>query len=440
MKQHCHSYSYWTFLALALAALAATATEQPLTLSRALEEAHSQSPRLQRMKEASEEAAAKPLEALSANLPKLYFNASHLFDVKYQVIDINFGGPAQFPVILPKTQYSLGVAWTIFDGLKTPILFAAARRSSEAASLDVSYSELQLDSDITLRFYRSIATNLLSEVAEQNIKTLEDHFQKAKIRLKGGTATQFDILRIKVQLEEASPEKIAADSEADLARKNLTQAMGLSGDGRPLVGELPIPTENSIPKDVSVAMSDRADIKALKQRADAAGSVKTAALGNFLPKVTLAAQKDYYNNDDYSFSKNLKDAYSVGAVLSWELFDGGASFARHSQAVHQAAQAELSAREAELRLPVEIDHWKQKFVYNVSLYNARTRAIEMATESVRLAQLGFDAGVRTNTDVLDAELDLFRARAGVVRAQLDASEAFLNLELALGRKLSNGQK
>jgi outer membrane protein TolC len=57
---------------------------------------------------------------------------------------------------------------------------------------------------------------------------------------------------------------------------------------------------------------------------------------------------------------------------------------------------------------------------------------------VRLARLSYDAGSRTNTDVLDAELDLFRTRAGVVQSQLSAAEALINLELAFGSSLSQG--
>ena len=54
---------------------------------------------------------------------------------------------------------------------------------------------------------------------------------------------------------------------------------------------------------------------------------------------------------------------------------------------------------------------------------------------VRLANAGFKAGVRTTTEVLDAELDLFRARAGIVTTQLNCAEAKTKLELATGENL-----
>jgi outer membrane protein TolC len=44
-------------------------------------------------------------------------------------------------------------------------------------------------------------------------------------------------------------------------------------------------------------------------------------------------------------------------------------------------------------------------------------------------------GTRTLSDVLDAELDLFRSEAGQVNSQIGAIEAVLNLEMATGRSI-----
>jgi outer membrane protein TolC len=62
--------------------------------------------------------------------------------------------------------------------------------------------------------------------------------------------------------------------------------------------------------------------------------------------------------------------------------------------------------------------------------------VDEAKESVRLATLGFKAGVNTTTDVLDAELDKFTASAGLVQAQVGMLEAVINLELAIGKRLN----
>jgi outer membrane protein TolC len=83
----------------------------------------------------------------------------------------------------------------------------------------------------------------------------------------------------------------------------------------------------------------------------------------------------------------------------------------------------------------EVEFWKRRYLNSSVLYSAKLRSVEASKESVRIYQNGLKAGTRTNSDLLDAELDLDRSEAGVVKAQLDAIEALLNLELAIGRRL-----
>jgi ATP-binding cassette subfamily F protein 3 len=84
----------------------------------------------------------------------------------------------------------------------------------------------------------------------------------------------------------------------------------------------------------------------------------------------------------------------------------------------------------------EIEEQVARLEAEIEGYGQESAHFKSAEESVRLAKLAFKAGNGTNTEVLDAELDLFRSRAGIVRAQMDAAEALLNLESALGRRLA----
>ncbi len=410
-----------------------------LTLAGALSEAHTHSPALAKAKALSSEAGWRKLDALAGNLPKLSASANHFFDEKYQTLNINFGGaPITFPEIYPQTTISLNASWTVFDGFSTPFAFAAANLNKAAADLDLARAEITLDSDVQLRFYQALGAQLLANVAEQNLKTLQDHLQKTRDLLNRGKSTKFDTLRVEVQLAEAGPDKLAADDNVVLTRQALSVAMGLDSDDRPLTGLLPVPSQLATPE-LKPDASARSDIQALLDRAAAADKLHAAALGTSLPRVSLGAEKQYYNNTDKSLnfgnSAVFRDAYNVGIFLTWNLFDGGALLARQYETVYQREQAESQARMAVLHAPLDIKTWNRRLLYNIALYGARLRAIESAEESVRLAKLSYGAGTRTSTDVLDAELDLFRARAGVVRAQVDTAEARLNLELALGRHL-----
>jgi outer membrane protein TolC len=395
-------------------------------------------PTLAQARAAADAASWGPLGALSTNIPHVSVSANHLFGVKYQLIDLPTG--AQFEAVYPKTVLTLGAQWTLFDGLSTPLNVAAARDTNQAASHELDRSRFQLENEVKLRYFQTLAAEGLVRVAEQNLKTLSDHLARTKELLAQGQATRFDLLRTQTQFEEAEPEATEAADQFELARLALARATGLERDPRSLSGELPeLPKDLSAfaPEKLRAETSSRDDIQALQLRSDAADRSKDAYWGAWSPRISLGFATDYYNNIDFSLSQNFRTDYSVGVYLSWNLFDGGYTLAHQKQAIAQAAQADEEARKAVLAVPGEIETWRRRLIYNVGLYHARTRAVESAQESVRLAKLGFGAGTRTNTDVLDAQLDLFRAAEGRIRAQIGALEALLNLESALGRRLGS---
>jgi outer membrane protein TolC len=426
-----------TLVTATLLALPAFASDaELLTLKGAIQEAEKANPGLQRSQAALDEAAWRPLEAGSGQIPHLFVSANHLFDVKYQVIELSNGG--LFDAVYPKSILSLGASWTVFDGLKTWNAFQGAWEGKHAAEKELSRTKFLLESEVRLRYYQSLAALGLLTVAAQIVKTLMDHLARTKELLAHGQATKFDVLRTQTQLEEAEPDEIQAEDELSLARVALARALGKDAESRQLSSPLPLPPSDPAwftPEKIRPEPEGRDDIQALLMRADAAGDNKASTVGNLLPQVSLAATQDIYNNINSSLTDGFRTAHSVGVYLTWNLFDGGQSLARIKAAGAQAAQADAAARAAQIRAPGELDQWRRRLLYSMSLFKARTRAIESAQESLRLAKLGYGAGTRTNTDVLDAELDLFRASAGRIRAQVDALEALLNLEAALGRRL-----
>ena len=402
------------------------------SLEQAISEAEERSPRIHQAEAASGSASWKKLEAASGNIPHVNFSFNHFFDAQFQV----FPPPYSLPLVQPLNVISMDATWTVFDGLATPASYFAAQSASDASDLQLSRARLEVESDVTVKFYQALAAQKLANVAAQNVKTLEDHLEQSRALLSGGEATRYDVLRVQTQLDEAYPDKITADDNVVLTRAVLASTMGYDVDNRVLSGDLPIPDEKAIQKVGELKISEREDIVALQKRSEAADKAHLAAEGWYYPAVQLFAERSFYTYTDSNiFSNSYQAAYQLGFRLSWNLFDGGYSIARQLEAHYDKVAAEATARAAVLNAPDEFETYKRRFTSNVSLFRARQRAIDSAEESVRLARAGFSAGTRTTTDLLDSELDLFRARAGLVRAQVDAAQAFINFQLALGRKI-----
>lgn len=433
-------------LLLAFSAQAQTQTTQAagqeLTVESAINEGLGRSPDIERARAKKSESEWQHFEALGGGfLPKLSANAHHYFDEKYTTTDIYFGGtPLSFPGFYPTDSAAIDLTIPVFDGFSSVRTLDASSLAEEASKAELSHAEFQLRLEIRLAFYKALAASQLQEVAAQNVKTLEDHLKQIQAQKGGGVATNYDVLRVQVQLSEARADSIDAQDNFETARKKLTELLGLESDERVLNGTLPEPnTEKVKTLKWTEVPKEREDIRALNLRAEAAEKYRKAGSTWFVPSIFLSAEYMWYNsqliNTSVHDTGDFLTAYNVGIFLKWNLFDGGVSWAQEREAAFRTIQAENAAKSAKLQVPYDFEYWKRRYLSNTDHYNSKKFDISRSQESVRLAKEEARAGTRTSTETLDAELDLFRAKAGVVNALVNAAEAEIRLEQALGREI-----
>ena len=419
-----------------------------LTMEQAQKEALEHSPVYRRAQDAEREAGWGQMEAISDGfIPHVSVKGVHFFAEQYSDLNVQFGGPSatllQFPGIYPQTSLSLDASFDLFDGFRNIHQLDAANNNHEAARIQSDFSLLQLQELVRLKFYESQASQLLSDMADQNVKTLEDHLRIVQDQLDNGQATKYDVLQVKVELSEAQSDQIMEHDNLALARESLSQSMGLKTDGRPLSGQLP-----GLDGDVLLKIASEADFKdspglRTKELQALAADDQSAAWHNFwLPRVSVIGEYQWYNSPDYlatglTNTTDFRNDYFIGASATWDLLDGGFSMAKANAADERAKEAKDDYEEAQLQTPYDFDLWKRRLVSSLAVYKAKLTNVDTAKENARLATLGFKAGTRTTNDVLKAESDEYRASAGLVQAQLNALEALINLEFLTGKRLTH---
>jgi len=428
----------FTFLLAFLFSWQSYAAEK-LTLTQAVTEALGESPIVARAEAEKDLADWQKVSALSGVLPNVSIFATHYFSTQYETLPFTAGAiSADVPIAFPRTSYGVDMHWTLFDGFANINQTRAANLESRAASASDDRKHFEVRKKIELQYYAVLAAIELREVALRNLETIQDSLSIAEARVRNGVSTAPDVLRVQVQKTEAEAEVQRSADAIVIQRQKLRQSMGLSADDRDIEGKLPEPTDHeSILHLNFTGVEGRDDIRALELRADASHLQKSAGIGALVPSIELAGRLENYDNTDYALSgsgSTFRSAYGVGLVAKWTILEPS-TIAKPGIAAAEHAITESQRKEAVLNAPTDFELWKRRYLYSSNLYQARLGDIKRADESLRIINLSFKQGRRIINEVLDAEVDLFRARAGAVQSQFEAIEARNQLELVIGKDL-----
>ncbi len=416
----------------------AKAEEVPgnLTLEQAVSEAGQSSPEIQKAQSMYEEKSWKKVEGYSGFLPHVTASGNYLLDKNYVLFNVS-GFPGAIPQIVPTTLYTFSAEVPLFDGFASTNTYRSGSAFERSAKSDLDWTKFSVNREITLQFYKALGAKLLRDVAEQNIKVLDDHLKDTHLFKRAGVSTNYDVLRVEVQVSEAKSELMNAIDIMEISRNQLGEILGNETEKRELVGSLPILGVDLIKNITADKVFERSDLQALSEKSEGFAFQEAAASRYLVPRISAFGQYQYYNNlnDRFDDRDAFRDAYEVGIMFTWNLFDGMTSIAKSKESVQQRYQTEKNLQIARVKAKQDYELWKRKFIYYCSIYKSRLSDVEKSKEAVRLAREGRRVGARTNTDLLDAETELYRSQAGAVNAQVGAVEALIRLELTLGQKI-----
>lgn len=412
---------------------------QALNLHEALAMARGHSPELQKAEAARDESHWKKIGSFSGLLPHVTASANYLVEHKYMFTDINFGSPPahmSIPNIVPTTLYSLDARIGLFDGFASWNRLRSSVQYEEASDEELKWTRFRLDRAVVVAYYRALAAKTLNEVAEQNLKTLKDHLREAQLFKKTGLSTNYDVLQVEVQVSLAESETLNSADNVAQTQAELASTIGEEQVSSPQ-GALPELKPDLIRGIKSDETQERGDLKALQHRAAGADWERKSLNRFWVPKIGAFGSVQYYNNltEGFDDGQSIRNAYQVGLSLQWDIFDGMTSIAQAHEAAARKIQSEKTLASANLKAREGLSFWLHKYAYFCSVMKARQNDLGKARESVRLAREGRHAGVRTNTDLLDAESEVFKAQAGAINAQLGAVEALVNIELNSGHRI-----
>jgi outer membrane protein TolC len=247
-----------------------------------------------------------------------------------------------------------------------------------------------------------------------------------------GSASAVDVLRMEQEVERARAQVITADEAIRRSRENLGLALGTSDSWgvKPDISldALAHEARNSCQQEESV--DTRLDVRAAEANAEIARRNVKSVDYTYVPTIDGVSSATYWSDPDRT-ANSEHVTWTIGAVLSWNIYDGGFRYGTRQVNEAQLTIAEESVTDRKRAARVEVERALRSIRVAEANLVVSTRAAEIARQSAKFAQITFLNGTGTSFDMVDtartqreAELDVTLKEFELLRAKITA---FLSL-------------
>jgi outer membrane protein TolC len=311
----------------------------------------------------------------------------------------------------------------------------AAEEQVRLAELAMERTREELRLNTTTDYYAVQDASEQIRINEAFLEEAEENLRITRLREEVGVGTRFDVLRAEVQVANARQNITQARSQQEIAQRQLSRRLNIPPSitvttvGVEVMGTWPLSLEESI----VMAYQNRAELEQFLTERDFNEAQRQATLARTRPSVGLFAQYNFQalliTPEGVPTSTN--DGFSVGAQLAWRLFDGGGTQARAAQNELDTRIDEFEFENARNTIRVQVEEAYYTLQANLANIDTAALAVTQARQALELANLRFEAGVGTQTEVLNATSELTQAEGNLVRAKLDYNRALARLERAV---------
>ncbi|NBD32746.1 MAG: TolC family protein [Cyanobacteria bacterium] len=411
----------------------------PITLEQAIELARDNNQSLKEARLNLNQAQAQLQEALGAEFPTLSLqtdfqrSTSATNEIRANTETANFTSPDGVTTDLNAT---LQLNYDLYTGGQRSAQIRLAESQVRTQELALEQAAEQLRFDVTDAYYAVQEADSQVEIARAAVADAEQSLRDAELLEQAGLGTRFDVLQAEVDLANEEQNLTRAMSQRRISRRRLVETLGL---GQQVEVTAATPPEVagtwdlSLEESIVLAYQNRSELEQQLKQREIAQENQVIALAGIRPQVSLFTRYNVRDiiDDGGGGGTGAGDGLAIGAQLQWTLYDGGQARARARQAEENAAIAENRFDQVRNQIRREVEQAFYNLQANEQNIDTARVAVEQGEESLRLARLRFQAGVGTQTDVINAQSALTQARGNLLTAIIDYNRSLAALQRAV---------
>ncbi len=334
--------------------------------------------------------------------------------------------------------FAAGIGFTqpIFMGGKIVELYKMSKAAENIARIKNNNDNINILIQVDEAFWRVISLQKKRELAEEYNNLLQKTYNDIEQLYNEGVVTNAELLKVKVKLNESEMTLTKAQNGLKLAKMYLNQICGMDFNYEYTLvyneesSDFDLVENNDIKKDVAA----RPESMMLEESVNIAKSELNIARSRFMPNIIAQGNYIVSNPSVFNgFDKSFKGSFVLGVSVTVPIFHFGERIHTLNAAKHKLRIAELTRDEAiekmELQANMKQNSRNEAVKQNIIAKNN----MEHASENLRHAQLGFNEGVISTSDLMAAQTAWVSAKSEVIDANINLMLSDLYLNQTLGK-------
>ncbi len=403
-----------------------------LNLDECLESAYEKNKTLLQLEEKTNSAKYQIDEARSGFYPQFSFSGSYTRLGELPSYDV--GGGMKFS-LGTENNYNLSLSYQqpLFTWGKIRAGYDLSKYNLSLTKEEYRMNKQEIKFNVVNLFHNILLAKELIKVREESIARTEDHLRTVQERYDKGYASEFDVLRVKVQLANSKPPLTQAKNLYQLTMNSLKNILGIDlADSVKLEGALDFePIEVTQSQAEEFAFKSRSELKSIRHQRGIGQKALTIARANNKPSLFGSANYEYkrpfYSLDEWETDWNFT------FLLSVPIFDGFLTRSKVRQAGSDLKQLDIAETQVQDFIKLEISQAISDLTLAEENIISQKENVNQAKESVRIAEVQYQQGMITNLERMDTELALTIAQTNYLQALADYLVAEAKYEKAIGK-------
>ena len=285
-------------------------------------------------------------------------------------------------------------------------------------------------------FNGALLAGELEQIARASLAQAENHLANVETRKQAGVATDYDLLRARVNAGNMRPRLIEAENNVRVSLLKLKEVLGVDPETEiGVAGVFAMPDSSILERAYAAwALRMRPEVAVGRLVIDLQDQAIQVARGEFMP--TLAARMTLAYNGNFDELRARGEDWSTywvaGLSLTFPIFTGFRNSAQYRQTKVDHRQAQTEYLKTQDAVTIEVEQAAMNFRKALDQIDSQQLNVDEAQRAMEIVDTLYANGKATQLEVLDVQLALQVARTNMASALYEATITEIALHKSLG--------